>query len=100
MFPHAKFLRMARDIAATHHERFNGAGYPAGLRGEEIPLCGRIMAVADVYDALTLRRVYKEAFDHDVAVSIIVQESGRTSIQRWSSPFSSAPSVSARCSTR
>ncbi|HUB24934.1 MAG TPA: response regulator, partial [Tepidisphaeraceae bacterium] len=50
-FPDVKFLRMARDIAATHHERFDGTGYPGGLAGNAIPLCGRIVALADVYDA-------------------------------------------------
>jgi putative two-component system response regulator len=75
-FPDARFLRMARDIAATHHERFDGTGYPAGLVGDGIPLCGRIAALADVYDALTTKRVYKNAFGHEVSKSIIVQESG------------------------
>ncbi len=75
-FPQAKFLRMARDIAATHHERWDGTGYPRGLAGESIPLCGRIVALADVYDALTSRRVYKEAFTHDLARSMIVSGSG------------------------
>ena len=74
--PEAKFLRMARNIAATHHERFDGTGYPAGLKGTDIPLCGRIVAVADVYDALTTKRVYKNAFAHDVARAIILDESG------------------------
>jgi putative two-component system response regulator len=75
-YPGAKFLQMARDIALTHHERFDGAGYPHGLRGETIPLCGRIVAVADVYDALTTRRVYKPAYSHEVARSIIVEGRG------------------------
>jgi len=75
-FPNAKFLEMGRDIAATHHERWDGDGYPRGLAGEAIQLCGRIVAVADVYDALTSKRVYKSAFAHDVARSIIVNESG------------------------
>lgn len=75
-FPGADFLRMARDIAATHHERYDGGGYPAGVKGNDIPLCGRIVAVADVYDALTSRRVYKDAFAHTVARSIILEESG------------------------
>ena len=74
--PEAKFLRMAREIAATHHERFDGTGYPMALKGTDIPLSGRIVAVADVYDALTTKRVYKAAFQHEVAKSIIVAESG------------------------
>jgi putative two-component system response regulator len=76
-FPQAKFLKMARDIAATHHERWDGTGYPSGLKGEEIPLCGRIVALADVYDALSSRRVYKESYTHDVARSIIVSGAGK-----------------------
>jgi putative two-component system response regulator len=74
--PNAQFLRMARDIAWTHHERFDGTGYPRGLAGEEIPLCGRIVAVADVYDALTTKRVYKPAFTHQRARSIILEGRG------------------------
>jgi putative two-component system response regulator len=76
-FPGAKFLEMARDIAATHHEWFSGEGYPCGLSGEQIPLCGRIVAVADVYDALTSKRVYKPAQSHEQAQQEIVAESGR-----------------------
>jgi putative two-component system response regulator len=75
-FPAAKFLRFARDIAATHHERWDGTGYPAGLKGDKIPLCGRIVALADVYDALTSKRVYKNAFAHEVAKGIIVKDAG------------------------
>src|SRR3954452_18372946 len=75
-FPAAKFLRIARDIAATHHERWDGTGYPAGLKEQDIPLCGRIVALADVYDALTSKRVYKNAFAHEVAKSIIVKDAG------------------------
>ncbi len=70
-FPGAGFLTMARDIAATHHERFDGTGYPNQLVGHAIPLAGRIVALADVYDALTSRRVYKDAFTHDVARGIL-----------------------------
>ncbi|MGD0462744.1 MAG: HD domain-containing phosphohydrolase [Tepidisphaeraceae bacterium] len=76
-FANTRFLRMARNIAATHHERFDGTGYPNGLKGEDIPLCGRIVALSDVYDALTSRRIYKPAFTHDVARGIIVRESGK-----------------------
>ena len=75
-FPGVKFLEMARDIALTHHERWDGSGYPAGLRGPAIPLCGRIMALADVYDALTSKRVYKAAFTHEIAESMIVKDAG------------------------
>jgi putative two-component system response regulator len=74
--PEASFLRMARDIAATHHERWDGSGYPNKLVGEQIPLCGRLVALADVYDALTSKRVYKDAFSHDIAREIIVKDSG------------------------
>jgi len=75
-FPNARFLQIARDTAATHHEKFDGSGYPQGLAGEQIPLCGRIVAVADVYDALTSRRVYKSASPHEQAKEIILGESG------------------------
>jgi putative two-component system response regulator len=74
--PEAEFLRMGRDIALTHHERWDGTGYPQGLSGRNIPLCGRIVALADVYDALTSKRVYKDPFDQDVVRSIITAESG------------------------
>lgn len=76
-FPHARFLRMAKDIALTHHERFDGAGYPAGLSGAQIPLSGRIVALADVYDALTSQRVYKPSMLHDEAKALIACERGR-----------------------
>ncbi len=76
-FPGARSLEMARDIALGHHEKFDGSGYPRGLAGEDIPLSARIMALADVYDALTSRRVYKEAFSHDRARSIILEHPGR-----------------------
>ncbi len=75
-FPNADFLRMAHDIALCHHERFNGSGYPLGLSGDAIPLCGRIVALADVYDALTSKRVYKSACSHEEAVDAIVAEKG------------------------
>ena len=74
--PSADFLRFARDIAWTHHEKYDGSGYPRHLSGKEIPLCGRIVAVADVYDALTTKRVYKPAYSHDVARDIITDGSG------------------------
>ncbi len=70
------FLRTAEEIAASHHEKWNGSGYPAGLKGEEIPLCARIMAAADVYDALVSPRVYKEPVSPEEALAIIEGDSG------------------------
>jgi putative two-component system response regulator len=70
------FLRVASEIAYFHHERWNGQGYPEGIAGEEIPLSARLMAVADVYDALTSNRVYKAAISHDDSVDIIRAERG------------------------
>ncbi|HEX4070435.1 MAG TPA: HD domain-containing phosphohydrolase [Planctomycetaceae bacterium] len=70
-------LRMAREIAASHHERWDGAGYPRGLAGEAIALSGRITAVADVYDALTSTRPYKCAIESDEAFELIRSEAGK-----------------------
>jgi putative two-component system response regulator len=67
---------MAAEIAYYHHEWFDGKGYPLGLRGGAIPLAARIAALADVYDALTTRRIYKDAVSHDRAVTIITEGSG------------------------
>ncbi len=67
------FLRIARIVAYSHHERWDGKGYPQGLAGNDIPLCARLMSVADVYDALTSRRVYKPPMPHEKAKSIIVE---------------------------
>jgi cyclic di-GMP phosphodiesterase len=75
-FPNVRFLQMARDIAMSHHERWDGKGYPEGLKGEEIPLAARIVAIADVYDALTSRRVYRAAMTHEQAKSYILREAG------------------------
>jgi len=72
LFPEDRRLEFAIDLALYHHERWDGAGYPFGLSGENIPLAGRIMAVADVYDALTSERCYKSAFTHDQSREIIV----------------------------
>jgi putative two-component system response regulator len=74
--PGVPFLQMAADVARSHHERYDGAGYPDGLRGNAIPLAARIVAVADVYDALTTSRTYKQAYDHDKAMGIIIEGSG------------------------
>jgi adenylate cyclase len=70
------FLVLAGEIAATHHEKWDGSGYPLGLRGEDIPLSGRIMAVADVYDALISRRCYKPPFTHDDSMAIMREQRG------------------------
>jgi putative two-component system response regulator len=74
--PEAKFLCMARDIAHSHHEWFDGSGYPDGLAGENIPLCARIVALADVYDALTTKRVYKPPFNHEKSRDVILDGLG------------------------
>jgi putative two-component system response regulator len=71
------FLSMAASIARSHHERFDGSGYPDGLSGNDIPLVARIVALADVYDALTSVRVYKSALEPDIARSMIINESGK-----------------------
>jgi PAS domain S-box-containing protein len=70
------FLTIGKEIAYFHHERWDGSGYPDGLRGEKIPLSARIVALADVYDALTSKRTYKEALPHEEALRIIVSERG------------------------
>ena len=72
----ADYLKEARNLTLYHHERWDGKGYPKGLKGEEIPLSARIMAVADVFDALVARRSYKEGFPFDTAIDIIRKESG------------------------
>ncbi len=75
-YPEAQFLAMAREIAFSHHEHYDGRGYPYGLSGNDIPLCGRITTLADVYDALTTKRVYKPAFDHKKSREIILEGRG------------------------
>jgi putative two-component system response regulator len=75
-YPEAGFIKMALDIALKHHERWDGTGYPFQLRGEQIPLCARIVAIADVYDALTTKRVYKDAYTHEEAARIIYDSRG------------------------
>lgn len=70
------FISVAKEIAYGHHEKWDGSGYPQGLKGKEIPLSARLMAVADVYDALTTKRHYKEAFPHEQAETFIVEGSG------------------------
>lgn len=71
------FLRYAIEIAGNHHEKWDGSGYPHGKAGDNIPISGRLMAIADVYDALISRRVYKPPFSHKSAVEFIVEQRGR-----------------------
>lgn len=73
----SSFLSIARQIAYTHHEKWDGSGYPKGFKKEEIPLAGRLMALADVYDALAFKRVYKPALSHEEAKSIIKWDRGK-----------------------
>lgn len=72
----SKYLRMGASIALNHHEKFDGSGYPAGLRGEEIPIEARIVAVADVFDALTTNRPYKANWNIDEAATFLKNNSG------------------------
>jgi putative two-component system response regulator len=71
------FLDQAKVLIATHHEKWDGSGYPRGMKGQEIPLQGRLMAIADVYDALTSDRPYKKAYSHKEAVDIITRDRGK-----------------------
>ncbi len=71
-----RFLHIAREIANSHHEKWNGSGYPLGLKGDAIPISARLMALADVYDALISRRIYKEPFTHEDAVAHILLQRG------------------------
>jgi putative two-component system response regulator len=70
------FLSFAKEIAYSHQEKWDGTGYPEGFSGDDIPISGRLMAVADVYDALICRRVYKEGMPHEKAVGIIIESKG------------------------
>ena len=71
-----EFLSVAYDVAISHHEKWNGKGYPYGIKEEEIPLPGRIMAIADVFDALVAKRVYKDPIPVDKAIDIIIGDGG------------------------
>jgi len=73
----SEMLRLGADIARSHHERWDGTGYPNKLKGEEIPLHGRIVSLADVFDALMSKRVYKEAFSYEKTAQIIAEGSGK-----------------------
>ncbi|MCR5426793.1 MAG: HD domain-containing protein [Lachnospiraceae bacterium] len=75
--PDGDYLEEAKNMAGYHHEKWDGSGYPEGLAGEDIPLSARIMAVADVFDALVSRRCYKEPFSYDKALSIIREDAGK-----------------------
>jgi len=74
---HSSLLEMACEIALTHHEKWDGSGYPKGLKGNDIPLTGRIVALADVFDALTSERPYKHAWTARDAVTLIKEDSGK-----------------------
>ncbi|AGX87610.1 HD-GYP domain-containing protein [Candidatus Symbiobacter mobilis] len=73
----ARFLQVCKEIALSHQEKWNGTGYPHGLQGDAIPIAARLMAIADVYDALISERVYKAAMPHEEAVQVIAAASGR-----------------------
>lgn len=74
----SKFVEIASDIAAYHHEKWNGKGYPEGLQGEDIPLCARIVAIADVFDALVAKRQYKERMSAEEAIAIMQRDRGES----------------------
>ena len=86
-FPDQGFLVCGRDLARSHHEKWDGTGYPAGLKGEAIPLAARIVALADVYDALTTSRPYKQAWPHAEALAWIREQSGKHFDPRLVSAF-------------
>jgi len=75
--PSSKYLKAGAVIAKTHHEKFDGTGYPNGLQGSEIPIFGRIVSIADVFDALTTKRPYKDAWPFEKAIDLIMEEKGK-----------------------
>src|SRR5262249_56381353 len=74
--PDDTILKMAKEIVYTHHEKWDGTGYPQGLRGADIPIAGRLMALVDVYDAVTSRRLYRDPMTHAEAVAFIISGRG------------------------
>ena len=77
LVPNSGYLSEARNLAGYHHEKWDGTGYPYGIKGEDIPLSARVMAVADVFDALVSRRSYKEPMPYDKAIDIIREGAGK-----------------------
>jgi len=75
--PNNDFIKIGIEITRSHHERWDGKGYPDGLKENEIPLSARIMAISDVYDALISKRPYKDAYSNEQAIEIIKEESGK-----------------------
>ena len=95
-YPNNAFINMGVDITRSHHERWDGKGYPDGLKGEDIPLSGRIMALVDVYDALRSKRPYKPAFSHQKSYGIIMEGAGQQFDPQISDAFQALESEFAR----
>jgi len=88
---HSSLMQMAETIALTHQERWDGSGYPRGLKGEEIPISGRIVAICDVFDALTSKRYYKEAYSIEKSMQIIEEGKGKDFEPRLVDAFKKVP---------